>query len=70
MDTVIALHEGTAPVEGTPSTYLDLIEELRAQASRLDVVSKLKAYGEALQAFQDTHQTNETSFYLLELEAV
>src|SRR5690606_13332548 len=68
MGTAIAYQEGTAPVQGTPASYDDLLDELRHLANRLDVINRLEIYGHALQFFE--LEAQEGQYYLLELDPV
>jgi len=65
MGTAIAFQEGTAPVEGTPGDSETLIAELCEVAEQLDVVTKLRAYGGALQYLE---HTKDADFYILVLD--
>lgn len=66
MGTIIAISEGTTAVQHTPIRESELIHELQDIAIRLDVVTKLEAYGKALQYFEENHEDQE--FFLLILD--
>lgn len=66
MGTAIAFAEGTAPVEGTPKNYAELVDELAQLSAELDVMNKLEVYGNALQFFQE--QQAQGQFFLLTLD--
>lgn len=66
MGTAIAYQEGTRPVANTPEDYDSLLEELRHYVRKLDVASRLEAYGNALQFFEGAQQMN-AHFFILEL---
>lgn len=66
MGTAIALREGSTPVPGTPHTHEELICELRDLATFLNVDSRLRAYGEALQRIEGT--TKDAHYFLLDLD--
>lgn len=67
MGSAIALREGTPLVPGTPTDPSELREELRAYTTRLDVSSRLEAYGAAVQVV-DSQQVANADYYLLELD--
>jgi ppGpp synthetase/RelA/SpoT-type nucleotidyltranferase len=66
MGTALAEREESAPVPGTPTSSVELREELRSYASKLDVSARLQAYGEALHNIE-TLPTN-ADYFLLELD--
>jgi hypothetical protein len=69
MGSAIALSEKCSPVPGTPSDPKALKEELREYAKRLDVASRLRAYGAAVQIVDAPH-IDDADYYLLELDPV
>jgi len=66
MGTAIALREHTAPVPNTPTEEGELKLEIRDYAKRLDVASRLKTYGAALQTVEEP--VADAEYYLLELD--
>lgn len=68
MGNFIALREDAPLVPGTPSDPVQLRRELRELASKLDVESRLVAYGDALRFLQD-RPLKGARFYLLLLDA-
>lgn len=67
MGSAIAFEEGTPPVDGTPSEYGELIDQIQDLAARLDVVNRLEVFGQALQFFEEER---DGQYYLLELDPV
>jgi hypothetical protein len=65
MGSAIAQGEKSPPVPSTPSG-LQLVEELREHARRLDVQSRLRTYGRAVQVLE-TGAEKKDHFFLLEL---
>lgn len=63
MGTAIALFEGTAPVDGTPANPTELADELQKLAAELDIVRRLRAYGNVLQHLE--HEANADYYILL-----
>ena len=68
MGTAIAEREDCPPVPGTPSNTDELRSELRDYAQKLDVASRLQAFGAALQTVEGLEIGKETDYYLLELD--
>jgi hypothetical protein len=68
MGSVIAHQEDTAAVPDTPTEITVLINELRHYAELLDVVNRLRAYGDALKFFEDPVFSVGTKYYLLNLD--
>ena len=66
MATAIAVREKAAPVPNTPTTYSDLVNELREHAHTLDIANKLAAFGTALNVFENP-QTKNNHYYLIEV---
>ncbi len=66
MGGALAAREGTSPVSGTPRTSLELKTELRKLAHKLDVSSRLQAYGSALNTVEGLEE--DADYYLLELD--
>lgn len=68
MGSAIALREDSPLVPGTPTNGKQLTRELREYAKRLDVTSRLHAYGEAVQIVDNADKNAD--YYLLELDSV
>jgi ppGpp synthetase/RelA/SpoT-type nucleotidyltranferase len=66
MGTALAKNENSAPVPGTPIDPIELRDELRDYANRLDVCARLQAYGEALHNVETLPANSD--YYLLELD--
>jgi Region found in RelA / SpoT proteins len=67
MGTALAEREQSAPVPNTPTDPTELKRQLRELASKLDVSSRLQAYGKALNSVEGIG-TNSDYYYLLELD--
>jgi len=67
MGSVMAIREGSNRVEATPHDSANLLDELRGLAGRLDVVTRLTAYGAALQKFNSESTTN-AQYFLVQLD--
>ena len=68
MSSAHALREGTTLVPDTPGEQVQLAEEIRELAVRLNVVDRLNAYGQALQyAEREMATTRRGHTFLLEL---
>lgn len=63
----LAFKEDTAPVPGTPSSYSDLVKEIREYAKSLEVKNRLTALGAALKHYEG-QQSKDNHFYLLEVD--
>jgi ppGpp synthetase/RelA/SpoT-type nucleotidyltranferase len=59
MSSVLAAEEGTPTVPGTPADKDDLLNELRAQAIKLDVIARLRAFNDALNVTEQVGQRVE-----------
>lgn len=68
MGTAIAWREGSAPIPGTPSSEKELVRELKRLARRLNVASRLIAYGELLRPFEGSG-LGKARYFLLVLDA-
>jgi len=66
MSSVLAAREKTPPVPGTPKG-LRLITALKHYARELDVASRLRAYGAALNE-APTRKTRDAHYFLMELD--
>jgi ppGpp synthetase/RelA/SpoT-type nucleotidyltranferase len=66
MGAALAFKENTAPVPGTPSSYPDLVKELRELAQALEVSNRLRAFGAALK-FYEGSQSKKNHYYLIEV---
>jgi len=67
MSSAIALMEGTPLVPGTPSSSVELINEIHTYVARLDAVNRLRAYGTAPDILEDP-TTKGQHYFLLELD--
>jgi hypothetical protein len=67
MGAWLAREEGTAPVPGAPSDLDELQSEIQALYRRLDVVNRLRRYGEALNVLEQAIPAG-VRYFLLELE--
>ena len=68
MGTAIALREKTPLVPRTPENETDLLKELRDYESKLDVRSRLRAYGAALRRTSRRGSLRQAHYYLVVLE--
>jgi hypothetical protein len=68
MGSALAIREDSATVPGTPEDTEMLRSELQYSAEKLDVISRLRAYGEAIQIIDQTKE--DADYYLLELDTV
>ena len=66
MGTATAYLEGTAPVADTPQQVQDLVQQLRRISLQLDVINRLRAYGDALRQIEDVPAG--TYYTILELD--
>jgi hypothetical protein len=66
MSGALAFKENTAPVPGTPSSYPDLVKELRDHARSLEVSSRLRAFAASLQYYEGA-QSKKNHYYLMEV---
>lgn len=69
MGSAIAMTEDCPLVPGTPGDPDELKRELREYSRKLDVASRLQAYGAAVQVVDAPHVEN-ADYYLLELDPV
>ena len=70
MGTAIALREGTPAVPNTPIDHMELVDELRDYAGRVNAVTRLRTIGDALQQLeQPSAREAKAHFFLLELDA-
>ncbi|MBI2842984.1 MAG: RelA/SpoT domain-containing protein [Armatimonadetes bacterium] len=67
MGTAHALVESAPPVPNTPSDLRLLHNELRELVQQLDVVNRLRYYGELINAVE--HSTLDAHYYLLKLDS-
>ena len=67
MGSAIAIQENCPAVPGTPTDAASLIKEIKEYARNLDVVSRLQAYGAAVQIVDAPHIEN-ADYFLLELD--
>jgi Region found in RelA / SpoT proteins len=67
--SAFALREKTPIVPGTPTTRKELIQELRDYANRLDVETRLSAYGAAMQTLEQPDSFLEAHYFLLALDS-
>jgi len=65
MSSIIAQWEGTPPVPGTPSDPAELVRELRDYVTRLDVITRLNAYGAVVSSISGAAKGHT---FLLELD--
>lgn len=65
MGTAIAFQEGAPPVENTPTETGELRGEIRQYVDNLDLISRLQAFGDALNYFENAPP--EADYFLLEL---
>lgn len=68
MGSAIAAFEQTAAVPDTPDDPPKLSAELRQIARELDVVNRLRSYGEALREMEDAASLKHARYFLIELE--
>lgn len=68
MGSAMALKENTSPVPNTPEKSADLIEELRDYVQRLDIITRLRAYGTALMTLNQPGEEVDAKYFLLELD--
>ncbi len=68
MGSAMAAREYTPLVPNTPEEHKDLIEELRDYVQRLDIVTRLRAYGTALMTLNQPGATVDAKYFLLELD--
>jgi hypothetical protein len=69
MGSALALVEGTATVPETPTTRADIRDELQHYVEKLDVIARLRAYGDALQFTEHIDGLKGAHFFLLQLNA-
>jgi ppGpp synthetase/RelA/SpoT-type nucleotidyltranferase len=69
MGTAIAFREEGPLVPSTPTSYSDLVKELREHAKVLDVSNRLAAFGAALQVFENP-RSKDNHYYLVEVNSV
>jgi RelA/SpoT family protein len=67
MGSALAFREKTPLVPKTPTKRSDLVEELRAYAAKLDVETRLEAYGRALRILESPN-IEKAHYYLLALD--
>ena len=67
MSSAHALVEGTSLVPGTPTNKRELAKEIRKLATKLNVVDRLTAYGQAIRIVEQTPAVKGLTF-LLELD--
>jgi hypothetical protein len=67
MGTAIAFQEGTSPVEGTPHTEKELLNELSRLVEELDVINRLSVFGSALQLFEERQTAGD--YFIITLNA-
>jgi hypothetical protein len=72
MGTAIALRERTPPVPDTPASKTALVRELRRYSRELDVDTRLRTYGAALQTLEQpsARRVRMAHYFLLELDPV
>jgi hypothetical protein len=68
MSSTIAQQEGTPLVPGTPADPNELLDELRESANQLEVIKRLRAYGQALQSLEEKESIKGARYFLIELE--
>ena len=68
MGTYVAVTDGTAAVENTPTSD-ELIAELRMLAEKLQVINRLTAYREAVEAHIAPGAPLDAKYYVLSLDA-
>jgi hypothetical protein len=66
MGTAIAIRENSTPVPDTPTTYGELVKELREYANALDVANRLATFGAALQITESPRRDSD-HYFLLEV---
>ena len=66
MGTAIAIRENSTPVPDTPTTYGELVKELREYANALDVASRLATFGAAMQITESPRRDSD-HYFLLEV---
>jgi ppGpp synthetase/RelA/SpoT-type nucleotidyltranferase len=66
MGTAVAFEEDTAPVPDTPTRRRELVSQIRRAAKNLQVESRLRSYGDALQSLENPGA--KAHFFLLKLE--
>jgi hypothetical protein len=66
MATAIAVREKATPVPNTPTTYSELVSELRDHARTLDIANKLAAFGTALNV-SEIQRAKDNHYYLIEV---
>lgn len=69
MGSAIAVRENSPLVPNTPTTYSELVKELRDHAKALDVTNRLTAFGAALQVFEGP-RSKDDHYYLIEVNAL
>ena len=72
MGSEMALRERTPTVPGTPSKRAEIRSELRQLADVLDLVPRLRMYGETLKIVEEQvlRELSDSSYFLLELDAL
>jgi ppGpp synthetase/RelA/SpoT-type nucleotidyltranferase len=66
--SAFALREGMPSVPGTPTSYRDLVSEMRDYVRRLDLAKRLQAYGTAMQFLSNPqHGRSDNHYFLLEM---
>src|SRR5450631_663867 len=53
------------PVPGTPDSYKLMVEELREYAKKLDLVKRLRAYGQAMKFLANPQRARSDDHYFL-----
>jgi hypothetical protein len=65
MGAALAFRENTARVPGTPSSYSELVKEIRDHAKSLEVANQLQAFGMALQHYESLQSKSKDNHYFL-----
>ena len=68
MSSFLALKEKRPTVPDTPQDPLDLVRELVSYTERLNVISRLSIYGEALRAIEHRPIPRNVRYFLLDLD--
>ena len=68
MGTVVAKREGTTSIPNTPEDAIQLVDELRQHAERLNIVNRLTTFGNALNITETDTAFQDARFFLLELD--
>jgi hypothetical protein len=68
MSSAIAARESSPLVPNTPADPDELANELRRRATKLNVIDRLTAYGQALRYAEDAMEVSKGRMFLLELD--